>query len=237
MKKFLNLLILLTTLIAISGCELDIFHNKELEALKEENRKLQLIKLKMEANRSLVLDEKQLVYQNRENLAKIEMQKEQVKLDHIKELEALQLQNKIEKERLAIERKNAEAQLALNAKLAVASDKQELKLYLIGVFALLLVIIAFFVFYYYKKKRDDKLRAYNDNLDKYFRTKENEARIQIAEKILDTISSGKLAPGHEARLIEVFNTDTRENFQEDKLLEDAPKESNVEDAIIIDEKR
>lgn len=221
MKNVIKLLLIFTILISMTGCEQDIFNKREIESLKEENRKLQLVKLKMEANRSLILDEKQLIYANKEKLAKIEMQKEQLKLDHVKELE-----------RLAIGQKNAEAQLALDAKLAAAKDRQELKLYLVGVLALLLLIIAFFVYYYYKKKREDKLRAYTDNLDKYFRAKENEARVEIAEKILDTISSGHLAPDHEARLIEVFHADTKDS----RLLEEKNSESSVEDAIIIDEK-
>jgi len=242
MKNVIKLLLIFTILLSVTGCELDIFNKKEIEALKEENRKLQLVKLKMEANRSLILDEKQLLYTNKEKLAKIAMQKEQLKLDHAKELEALQLQNRLEQERLAIEQKNAEAQLLLDGKLAAAKDRQELKLYLIGVVALLLLIIAFFVYYYYKRKREDKLCAYRDNLDKYFRAKENETRVQIAEKILDTISSGNLAAEHEARLIEVFNADRKEQIEEEslqdtKLLEEQNRQSDIEDAIIIDEKK
>ena len=237
MINFIKLLITLTILLSVTGCELDIFNDKELTALKEENRKLQLAKLKMESNRSLIIDEKQLVYQNKENLAKIEIERDLAKMNQVKELESLHLQNAIDKERLGIEHKNTQAQLILDAKLAVARDKQELKLYLIGFAALLLLIISFFVFYYFKKRREDKLRAYTDNLDKYFRAKENDARVKIAEKILDTISSGNLDSGHEARLIEVFNADRREKFQNDNLLEENAEDTDVEDAVIIDEKK
>jgi len=221
MKKIIKYSLVILSISLMTGCDMDIFNNKELAALREQNKKLQLQKLKLEANRSVVVDEKRLLYQNRENLAKIEMQKTLAEIDQVKEIERLHLQNSLERERLEIKKRNDEAQLSLNAKIDEAKNRLYLKLSLIAMGALLLIIVAFFIYYYLKKRREDKLIAYRDNLDKYFRAKENEARVKIAEKILDTVASGKLSSAHEARLIEVFNAENKEDFQSDNLLEDA----------------
>ncbi len=234
MKNLIKYMMMTILLLVISGCDMDIFNDKEIMQLKEENQKLQSEKLRLETNRSLALDEKQLIYKNQESLAQIAMQEKLAQINQTKELEQIRLQNALEEKRLKAEQKNREEQLILDAKLAEATDKLHLKLAIIGMSALLLLIVAFFVYYYLKKRREDKLIAYNDNLDKYFRAKENETRVKIAEKILDTISSGKLSDGHEARLIEVFNADHTTKSQENNLIEDSEKESAVEDAIIID---
>jgi len=234
MKNLIKYMTIAALLIIITGCDMDIFNDKEMMRLKEENRKLQLAKLKLEANRSLALDEKQLVYKKEENLAQIAMQEKLAQINQTKELEEMRLRNALEEKRLKAEQKNREDQLALDIKLADAKDRLYLKLAIVAMGALLLLIIAFFVYYYFKKRREDKLIAYNDNLDKYFRAKENETRVKIAEKILDTISSGKLSEGHEARLIEVFNADHSQGFQEDNLLENDDGESDIEDAVIVE---
>jgi len=234
MKNLIKYMTIATLLVLITGCDMDIFNDKEMMRLKEENRKLQLAKLKLEANRSLALDEKQLVYKKEENLAQIAMQEKLAQINQTKELEEIRLKNALEEKRLKAEQKNREDQLALDIKLAEAKDRLYLKLAIIAMGALLLLIIAFFIYYYFKKRREDKLIAYNDNLDKYFRAKENETRVKIAEKILDTISSGKLSEGHESRLIEVFNADHSQGFQEDNLLENDKSENDIEDAVIVE---
>ena len=234
MKNLIKYMTIATLLVLITGCDMDIFNDKEMMRLKEENRKLQLAKLKLEANRSLALDEKQLVYKKEENLAQIAMQEKLAQINQTKELEEIRLKNALEEKRLKAEQKNREDQLALDIKLAEAKDRLYLKLAIIAMGALLLLIIAFFIYYYFKKRREDKLIAYNDNLDKYFRAKENETRVKIAEKILDTISSGQLSERHEAKLIEVFNADHSQGFQEDNLLENDKSENDIEDAVIVE---
>ncbi|SFV59696.1 hypothetical protein MNB_SV-6-1218 [hydrothermal vent metagenome] len=229
----------------IAGCDMDIFNDKEIMKLKEENRKLQLAKLKLEANRSLVLDEKQLAYNKEEKLAQIAMQEKLAQINQTKELEEIRLKSSLEEKRLKAEQKNREDQLALDIKLAEAKNRLYLKLSLIAMGTLLLLMVAFFIYYYFKKRREDKLIAYNDNLEKYFRTKENETRLKIAEKILDTISSGKLSDSHEAKLIEVLNADhsnkpqrekpQEENLLKENLLENDGKEDDIEDAVIVED--
>lgn len=237
MKNLILYIMIVTIALMTTGCDMDIFNDKEMMRLKEENQRLQLAKLRLEANRSLALDEKQLIYQREESLAKIAMQETLAHINQTKELEEIRLKNALEEKRLKAEQKYREEQLSMDSRLAEAKDRLYMKLALMAMGALLLLIIALFVYYYFKKRREDKLIAYNDNLEKYFRTKENEARVKIAEKILDTISSGKLSDGHEAKLIEVFNSDhladNSKSFQKDNLLEEA--KGDIEDAVIIED--
>jgi len=235
MQKLFYTILILISLFFISACDFDPLNNQAIVALEKKNRELQLKNMQIESNRSRELEEHSLAYKNQENLAKIAMQKTIAEINQVKELEALRLKNDLEKEQINIEKMQAQAKLLQEAQLAQAKNELRLQQYLIGLGAFLLLIIAFFIFYYFKKRREDKLRAYNDNLDKYFRSKENEARVKIAEKILDTISSGNLSSGHEARLIEVFNADSKEEFQNDNLLANK-EDKNVEDAIIVEEK-
>ena len=53
----------------------------------------------------------------------------------------------------------------------------------------------------------------NDNLQKYFHQKENDARIKIAEKLLDTIASGNLDKSQENQLISALNGNSLDNTQ------------------------
>ena len=233
----MKILLLLLTLILFSGCEHDLFNDKKIEALEKENRALQYAKMQLEANRTSRMDVISLGYKNKEKLAEIAMQEKVAKIEQAKALEEIRLQKKLEKEQLALQQKQAFEQMRIDSELARAKNELRLKQTIIGMAALLLLIIAFFIYYYFKKRREDKLIAYKDNLEKYFRAKENESRVKITEKILDTIASGKLAPEHEAKLIEVLGADSKARSDDEPLLPDvADNEEDVEDAEIIDDK-
>ena len=64
-----------------------------------------------------------------------------------------------------------------------------------------LTLAVLYLLYTYRK---NKLKAYEDNLAKYFAQKENEARVRIAEKILDTMAEGGLTPEQKSQLIDAF---------------------------------
>lgn len=114
-------------------------------------------------------------------------------------------------------------------------NNMELKRYLMLIFGLFVLLSCFFIFYYFKKRREDKLRAYNDNLQKYFNQKENDARVRIAEKMLDTISSGNLDKSQENQLISAFKGESNSNYQQ-QLIEDRKDEIDVTDEIELIEK-
>ena len=230
-------IILSILLLFSTGCNIDLTNDK-INALQKENDRLKQVKLELESNATTRLDEQYLAYQNREKLAQIEAQKDIAKINKDRDIETLKLKNELEKEKLIQQKLQAQALLLQTKELQEAQDALNLKVYIIIFIAFIILIASFFTYYYYKRRREDKLRAYNDNLDKYFRAKENEARVKIAEKILDTVASGNLSREHESRLIEVFNSSNSDtSSDESRLLTDDSSSEDIQDAEIIDEKR
>ena len=200
-KKILFILVLLF----FSGCEFDLFNDKKVEQLQDENMKLKARKeaeaTQLEYKNSLVKIEKS---QELEQL-KLESELKKVQLENSKELEKIALENELKKEQIEKEKALELEVLRQKTALAEAEKALELKKYLFALLALIIVIIAFFIYYYLKRKREDKLIAYNDNLKKYFHHKERETRTRIVEKVLDTIAEGKLSKEDQANLIKAIS--------------------------------
>ncbi len=78
-----------------------------------------------------------------------------------------------------------------------------------------LVVIAFgsiallaLVLYIFRKRREDKLKMHDDELQKEMFIREKELQVKMAEKILDTIASGKLSEEREQHLLETLDKAT-----------------------------
>ncbi len=200
-----NILFILV-LLFYTGCEFDLFNDKKVEQLQDENMKLKAHKeaeaTQLKYKNSLVKIEKS---QELEQL-KLESELKKVQLENSKELEKIALENALKKEQIEKEKALELEVLRQKTALAEAEKALELKKYLFAVLALIIIIIAFFIYYYLKRKREDKLIAYNDNLKKYFRYKESETRTRIAEKVLDTIAEGKLSKEDQANLIKAISS-------------------------------
>ncbi len=183
--KWTRYVLLVLILFTLSACQL-FEDSKELQEKKQE---LALKKLQVEQEREL---------------AQIQIQKELALIDKEKELALEKMHNELKAKELDA---NSEKELELiKQKLALQQSNNDLNFqkYLFMFLGLMVVVAAFFIFYYYKRKREDELRAYNDNLKKYFYMKENESRMKIAEKILDTIAEGDLSAENEQKLINAF---------------------------------
>jgi len=162
---------------------------------------------------------KKLQAQQEKDLATIEMQKSLATLEKTKALELQQMQNDIKEKELST---NSEKELELikqKVALQESNNLLDFQKYLLIFLALGLVVIAGFVFYYMKRKREDELRAYNDNLKKYFYMKENESRMKIAEKILDTIAEGDLSAENEQKLVSAFAKDQHDYDNDAEIIE------------------
>ena len=142
----------------------------------------------------------------KESLAKIAQQKELAKMEKEQLLEKLKLQMDLEKEKVALQEKKERALLDKKMLEMERADSMEMKRYILLLLFILLLIISFFTYHYFKKRHEDKLRAYEDNLNKYFHQQENMTKMRIAEKIIDTVASGKLDKEQEIELIRALNT-------------------------------
>ncbi|BCD62999.1 hypothetical protein NitYY0826_C1887 [Nitratiruptor sp. YY08-26] len=163
--------------------------------------------------------------------SKNEAQKE-IALAQIKAKQALELQKIEQAYKLKeLELKKQKELLELENQKIVAQKEIELKkqfLYL-SLAALVFIIVVVLIILYFYKKRKDKLIAYHDNLEKYFRLKENEAKVAIANKIIDTIAEGKLTPEQEQRLLGVLKGETKELPKEIEHKDEEPIEAEVEE--------
>ncbi len=64
------------------------------------------------------------------------------------------------------------------------------------------------ILYIFRKRREDKLKMHEDELQKEMFIREKELQVQMAEKILDAIASGKLSDEREQHLLEALDKTT-----------------------------
>jgi len=94
-------------------------------------------------------------------------------------------------------------------KTAIEKD-HESSTYVLIVIAVALLLLFLFLFYYTGKNRKARLKMHEDELMYKLRVQEQEMKMKMAEKMLDSITSGKLSPEQENRLIETLeHTTTR----------------------------
>ncbi len=134
-------------------------------------------------------------------------------------LEQEKLKKQTELEKVKIEKQHQKELELIRQKTLLQEDqnKNELLKYTLLILALLIIIAAFFLYLYLKRKREDEITAYNDNLKKYFLFKENEMKLKMAEKILDTIKEGNLSAEDQKKLITVLHSHTVEDLSDDDI--------------------
>jgi cbb3-type cytochrome oxidase subunit 3 len=184
--------LLLSALLFLSGCDIDLFNEKKVDTLREKNLKLQ---------NELYKKEQQL---------QLELAKEKKERDYVLEKEKIKTQAEIQKVKIQTEQEKELAIIQQKTELEKEKQKNEIIKYGFGLIALLMLIIAYFIYFYFKRKRENKLKAYEDNLKKYFLLKENEMKLKLAEKILDTAKEGQLSKEDQKKLISLVTSQTQE---------------------------
>jgi len=84
----------------------------------------------------------------------------------------------------------------------------ELKKSSLSLIALALAALFALVFYIFRKVRQDRLKMHNDQMEKEIYLREKELQVKMAEKILDTIASGKLSEEEEKHLLATLDKAT-----------------------------
>ena len=221
----------------LSGCGLDsALKDKKMDELEQKRAMIdsKLLKAKEEANRQKEI----LLTKMQERVEKLALQQaktqkeKEIELAKIKAQQALALSRLEQKYKLKeLELKAKKEAVELENQKLIAQKELELKkeFLLFSLIGFLLILAAALVILYMYKKRQDKLIAYRDNLDKYFRAKEREAKVAIANKIIDTIAEGKLTPQQEQRLLGVLKGDGGDVKKIGKTDEDAI-EADIEDS-------
>ncbi len=222
MIKF-TLIILL--LLFASGCEKDIFNTQKVQDLQRQKEALEKKIQAQEAKLQAELEEKKLLAQTNLEQAKLqkelELEKKRLELEKKKELE-------IEKAKIDFQ-KNKELELIKQKiELTKNENQKEIMLYLFLLLALITLVVSFFLYIYFKRRRENKLRAYEDNLQKYFIMKEQEMRLKITDKILDTVKDSSLSSEDQKKLIALIT---------DSTVEKKPKNEDVEIEFIEHKER
>ena len=139
------------------------------------------------------------------------------------ELKKIDANKELEKEKIVVQGKKDKTLLEMQMMQMQHDNNTEIERYILIMAFFLLLIISFFIYYFFKKRHEDKLRSYQDNLEKYFHQQENMTRMRIAEKIIDSVASGKLDKNQENELIKALGGNN-EQPQEPKALNNNPKE-------------
>ncbi|WP_457745428.1 hypothetical protein [Sulfurimonas sp.] len=174
---------------------------------------------------------KKIDSQKEQELARIESQTTLAKLEKEQLLEKIKLEAAAEKEKLLLAQLKQKELFEAKLRDLQRQDSMEIKRYLLFILFVLLLVATYFIYLYFKRKHDDQLRAYQDNLDKYFHQQENMTKMRIAEKIIDTVASGKLEKNQESELIKALSGNINPS-NDVKLLDD-----NTQDAKIVEDKK
>lgn len=157
----------------------------------------------------------------------ISLKKEEIKAKEKKAILELNIQKEI-----AIASINSEInkEKILSTQRIQSQDIQLQKYYLIFT-AFVIVIISFFIFLYFNNKRKDKLRAYEDNLKKYFHEKENQTKIKLTQELLKTLQSNNLSKEQKNILISNvnINDDLKQNNEDEEELIEFQNNSSLKD--------
>jgi len=229
----MKLVTFLLLALLFSGCDfIDNLINttvqQELKKQKEENL---LLEEKLKEAKEVKL--KEIDAKTRQELAKIEAQKELQKIKKEQMLEKIRLEADLQKQKVQLDVEKQKALLAQKmTQLRLESDL-EIKRYFVLIILIILIIATYFIYLYFQRRHADKLRAYQDNLDKYFHQQENMTKMRIAEKIIDTVASGNLDKHQETELIKALggiNNTPQETRS--RLLEES-----AEDIEVIEDKK
>ncbi len=194
MKKTLLNTILLTTLFLLSGCNNSSSRSQpyisgsHLDPNNRTNTSVQVVTAKIDSTKE-------------QEIAKINMQKE-IEIQRLKN-ESIIREASIKKE-LEIQRSNLlkEVEIAKNeTQKQMQKENSKMQYWWLFAIASLILVILLFIYLSVRRGRKDKLTIHHEQLEQELHLKEQEMKLKIAEKMLDTLASGNLSEKNEEILI------------------------------------
>jgi hypothetical protein len=161
------------------------------------------------------LKEKALLIKQQSELAELKARQELASIESNKEIELGKLNKDIKIKELELKNAQELERLKLQIEIEAAERDYSMKRNMLLMATLFMIIVAYGLYLLLKRRHDKKLQAYNDNLKKYFYQKEQDARMRLAEKIVDTVASGKATSEQEAKLLSLLNAPENINTQHD----------------------
>jgi len=129
-----------------------------------------------------------------------------VKVEAQKQVEIQKINAQTRLKQMELEKEKELALLREQERLLRLEHEQAKERYIIWAGIAAMILIGLALLWYFDRRRQDKLIAYKDNLHKYFLFKENETRMKIAEKIIDTVARQEISAEEKAKLIEVLHS-------------------------------
>ena len=195
MKQLLKLLVLIATLYMIAGCGDDNRQSPYMMGDKpaDEKRIFTVPAKKKETAVTIATIE-------------AETQKEIAKINKERDVEIQQMEQNTKLAELKTQ--NEMAIKEHNLSTFVQESEFAFKNSTLVVIALGSITLLALVLYIFRKRREDKLKMHEDELQKEMYIREKELQVKMAEKILDTIASGKLSEEREQHLLEALDKTT-----------------------------
>jgi len=116
--------------------------------------------------------------------------------------------------------------------LQIALNKLEIDKWIVLIVGLLILALIIFLFYNSHRNRKERLKIHEDKLKQELLIQEQQMRVQIAERLIDAMSSGNLSSEQENKLLGAYST-TPENNQLPYHTDD--EEEITEEIIVIDD--
>jgi len=226
-------LIVFLTLFTFTGCDLNtLFGESPQEIAAKQAAEKKAFEEKIAQSKEVQIQK--IEAQKSAELAKIEAQTDLAKMQKEQMLEKIRLEAEAKKEQLLLEQQKQKAAFEAKLREIEHADDMEIKRYLLLILLVVLIIASYFVYLYFRQRHQDKLRAYQDNLEKYFHQQENMTKMRIAEKIIDRVATGELDKDQEIALLSALGSNMK--VEEHQSL---PKNSgdDVQDAELIEEKK
>jgi len=145
---------------------------------------------------------------------KAETEKEIARINKERDIEVQKLISRTDETKAGLNKEVAIEEV--KTKKAAIENEREYSSYLLLIVGAALVLLFFFLFYYTGKNRKERLKKHEDELLFKLRLQEQEMKMKMAEKMLDSITSGKLSPEQENRLIETLEHTTTKLIEQKK---------------------
>jgi len=195
MKIFYKLSIFLLFVIAFTGCGNDNRQNPYMMGEKpSHNGKIYTVKSKPKSSAVTIAT------------IEAETQKEIAKINKSRDIELKQME--VKTKMVELKTSNEMAIKEHNLSTYVQESQFAFKNSTLIIMALSFFGVMALTFYMFRKRREDRLKMHENELQKEVYLREKELQVKMAEKILDTIASGKLSEEREQHLLEALDKTT-----------------------------